>query len=336
MHESQYESRKEPLSQADSFAKRLWAYFQERFPLGSHGILIVSYYSSNQFLAQVLTQPDQPLSYNLGSLLGAITLLCLFFHLRVFDEHKDYEEDCRHYPDRVLQRGLVTLGQLRTFGFTAILLELIISWCWQPSGTLGPFVAVVIALGYSILMRYEFFVPDWLRKRFLLYTISHMLIMPLFALVVFSFATGRYPWQASTWFWVYSWVGFFVTLNWEISRKIRAPDDEITGVDSYSQLFGPFGASYLVLLVRAVDTLLVWLVGQHLGLSGWFTMALIVLYLVCVLGFIQFRMHTTRANAKRLETYAGMYIIAFDALLAFELGRRQGVVWEWWPQLGMS
>ena len=37
-----------------------------------------------------------------------------------------------------------------------------------------------------------------------------------------SFATGRYPWEAPPWFWVYAWVGFFVTFNWEVSRKIRA------------------------------------------------------------------------------------------------------------------
>lgn len=321
------------LTHEDHFIRRFWAYLQERFPLGSHGLLIVSYYSSNSFLAQVLTHPDRPLSYNIGSLLGAMTLLCMFFHLRVFDEHKDYEEDRLHYPERVLHRGLVTLRHLRGFGFAAIAAELIISLCWQPARVPGPFVAVLAALGYSILMRYEFFVPHWLRQQFMLYTISHMLIMPLFALVVYSFATGRYPWEAPPWFWVYSWVGFFVTLNWEISRKIRAPADEIAGVASYSSLFGPMFAASLVLIVRGIDTFLVWLVGEHLGLSIWFTVSLIALYLVCVMGFVQFHRHPIRANAKRLETYAGMYIIAFDALLAIELGRRKGVVWEWWPQL---
>ena len=58
------------------FVARLWAYSRERFPLLGHGVLIVSYYSSNQFLAQVLTRPDEPVRYSLHSLMGAITLLC--------------------------------------------------------------------------------------------------------------------------------------------------------------------------------------------------------------------------------------------------------------------
>ena len=33
------------------FGRRLRAYLAERFPLIGHGVLIVSYYSSNQFLA---------------------------------------------------------------------------------------------------------------------------------------------------------------------------------------------------------------------------------------------------------------------------------------------
>ncbi len=58
------------------FVARMRAYLKQRFPLIGHGILIVSYYSSNQFLAEVLTRPDEKLVYNVGSLLGAITLFC--------------------------------------------------------------------------------------------------------------------------------------------------------------------------------------------------------------------------------------------------------------------
>jgi 4-hydroxybenzoate polyprenyltransferase len=98
-----------PLTRESPFARRLLAYLAERFPLLGHGVLIAAYYSSNQFLARTLTHPGEPMHYDLSTLLGALTLLCFFFHLRVFDEHKDYAEDCVHYPDRVLQRGLVTL-----------------------------------------------------------------------------------------------------------------------------------------------------------------------------------------------------------------------------------
>lgn len=306
---------------ASPFPARLLAYLRERFPLLGHGILILSYYSSNQFLARTLTEPGEPMRYGSHSLMGAITLFCLFFHLRVFDEHKDFADDSRHYPERVLQRGVVTLRDLRRLGALAISIELALSALRGPAAA----VAVLMTLGFSILMLKEFFVPAWLKRHFLLYAISHMMIMPLMALTVYSFTTLRYPWQAPPWFWLYAFVGFFVTFNWEVSRKIRAPEQEVEGVESYTKLFGTYGAAWMVLAIRVVDTGLVALVGYHLGLSLWFYVALIVLFAVCLLGFLQYRFDTNVKTAKRMETYAGMYIIAFDLILALELVHKFGV-----------
>lgn len=314
---------------ADPFGRRLMAYLNERFPLFGHGLLIVSYYSSNQFLAEVLTRPGETLVYNLGSLFGAIALFCVFFHLRVFDEHKDYEEDLKHYPDRVLQSGLITLRHLKILGGIAIGLELVLSAIWMPEGKPAALLATLVVLLFSILMLKEFFVSKWLNRHFLIYAISHMLIMPLMALMVFSFTTGLYFWEAPAWFYVYAFVGFFVTLNWEISRKIRTPEQELEGVDSYTKIFGTYGAAYAVLLVRVIDTLMVALVGWHLGVSQWFYWALVGLFVICLISFFQYRFNTTPKTAKRMETYAGIYIIAFDLILAFELISRFGVKLQW-------
>ena len=314
------------LTPKSPFVHRLLAYLNERFPLLGHGLLIASYYSSNQFLAEVLTWPGEKLVYSVGSLLGAMTLFCVFFHLRVFDEHKDYEEDLKHYPDRVLQSGLITLAHLKILGAIAIGLELLLSACWMPLGKPAALVATLIVLGFSVLMLKEFFVSRWLKQHFLIYAISHMMIMPLMALMVFSFATGKYPWEAPWWFYVYAFVGFFVTLNWEISRKIRAPEQEIEGVDSYTKIFGTYGAAWAVLIVRVIDTAIVALVGWYIGASVWFYAALVGLFCVCLIGFYQYRFYTSEKTAKRMETYAGLYIIAFDLILAVELISRCGVM----------
>jgi 4-hydroxybenzoate polyprenyltransferase len=311
------------LTAASPFPLRLKAYLAERFPLLGNVVLIVSYYSSNQFLARVLINPGEPMQYTIHSLMGAIVILCMFFHLRVFDEHKDYEEDSRHYPDRVLQRGFVTLTHLKVLGGTAIVVELILS----AMQGLPALTAVLIAISFSVLMLKEFFVRGWLKRHFLVYAMSHMLIMPLFALIVFSFATGLFPWQAPFWFWVYAFVGFFVTLNWEVSRKIRTPEQEIDGVDSYTKIFGLYGAAYIILGVRVIDTAMVALVGWHLGLSRWFYAGLVALFLVCLVGFFQYRFRTSPKTARRMEVYAGMYIVAFDLILAIEIVRKVGIVW---------
>jgi 4-hydroxybenzoate polyprenyltransferase len=309
----------------DPFRRRLSDYLAERFPLLGHGVLIFAYYSSNQFLARTLTAPGRPMHYDRTSLLGGIVLFCFFFHLRVFDEHKDYADDCRHYPDRVLQSGRVTLRDLRLLAAFAIALEIALT-AWRG---LGPLAAWAGAFVFSLLMLKEFFVSAWLERHFLAYATSHMLIMPLLSLMVFSYATGRAPWTAPPWYWVYAWVGFFVTFNWEVSRKIRAPEDEIDGVDSYTRIFGTHGAAYVVLLIRVIDTALVALVGWHLGLPPWFYLALVALFLVTLVGFFQYRLHTNRKNAKRMETYAGMYIIAFDLILAVSIASRYGLEAPW-------
>jgi len=311
------------LSAADPLWRRLWAYLQERFNPLSNMLLIVSYYSSNQFLAQLLTHPGRPVSYSPRSLAGAIVVLCMFLHLRVFDEHKDYEDDCRHYPGRVLQRGLVTLRHLKFLGAAALGVELALGLLLGPAAL----TAVLIAIAFSALMLKEFFCRAWLKRHFLLYATSHMLIMPLFALVVYSVTTGRYPWQAPFWFLFYAFVGFFVTFNWEVSRKIRAPRDEIAGVDSYTRVFGTYGAAYVVLLIRLADTAMVVLVGRAIGAAPWFYAALAALFGVCLVGFFDYRFRTSTRTAKRMEVYAGMYIVAFDLILAAQIVGMQGVKW---------
>jgi len=296
---------------------------RERFPLFGHVLLIVSYYSSNQFLAKALTAPGEPMRYTWHSAAGALTLLLFFFHLRVFDEHKDFEEDSRFHPDRVLQRGAITLAELRVLAWFCIAVEFTLA---ALAGT-GPVVALVVAFVFSLLMLREFFAREWLKRHFLVYATSHMLLMPLLSLLVFSFATRRLPWEAPPQFWLYAFVGFFVTFNVEVSRKIRAPEDEVEGLDSYSKTFGTYGAAWIVVALRLIDTTLVAIVGHAIGVSTWFYVAIVLLFLVALGAFLRFRLHTSRASAKALERNAGIYLIAFDLILAIELIRMQGFHW---------
>jgi 4-hydroxybenzoate polyprenyltransferase len=309
-----------PVTRGDPYVTRLRAYLKERFPLFGHVLLIISYYSSNQFLAKALVTGGAPMQYTPQSALGALTLLCFFFHLRVFDEHKDFVEDSRFHPQRVLQRGVITLADLRRLAAIAIVLEVALSLL---AGR-APFVAWTLPFVFSLLMLREFFAAEWLRRHFLVYATSHMLLMPLLSLTIFSFATHRYPWQAPPLFWLYAFVGFFVTFNVEVSRKIRAPGDEIEGLDSYSKIFGTYGAAWIVLALRLIDTTLVSIVGYFIGVSPWFYVAIAVLFFVTLGTFIRFRTHTTTASAKALERNAGLYLIAFDLILAIELIRMYG------------
>ena len=311
-----------PLTEASgSFPRRIRAYLAERFPLAGYSVLIFSFCSSSQFLAHALTAADRPVRYDLSTIAACVTLICIFLHLRIFDDHKDFRDDCRYWPDRVLQRGVVSLRDLKLLAALALAVELLLAW---QNGT-AAVVAVLTAIGFTLLMLREFFLGSWLRSRFLLYAGLHLLLMPILALVVFSFSVNRYFWEADRWFWLYSLVGFFTAFNWEISRKIRVPDDEREGLDTYSRIFGPFGAGWLVLLVRAIDTGLLILVARHLGLPTWFDTALVILFLLTGIGFLHFRLRPSATTAERMATWAGMYIILFDLLLAFALSLQRGL-----------
>jgi 4-hydroxybenzoate polyprenyltransferase len=304
-----------------SLFRRYGAYLHERFPLVANALLIISFYSSNQFLAQALDQAGRPVHYDLRSYLGAITLLCFFLHIRIFDDHKDFVSDCRYFPDRVLQRGIVTLTHLKW-----LLAAILIVECTAAAVCgIATWLAWLGALAFSLLMLREFFLGAWLRERFLLYATVHMLIIPVLTAVIWSFATGRFFWTAPPLYWLYSAAGYLLAFNWEVSRKIRIPKDEIQGVDSYSARLGTYRAAWLAQALRFVSTVLVAIVAYQLDLSFLFYGILLVLLLVCSIGLVQHLVFTSSKSAKLLEVYAGVYILAFDLALATELGLRYGI-----------
>jgi hypothetical protein len=312
---------KHELTLDSPFAKRLNAYVAERFPLPNHISMVIVYFLANQFLAQVLGNPGQPMRVGWFTLLGTVFLFCIFFHLRVFDEHKDYPEDCRHYPQRILSRDLITLTHLKLLGGLAIGIELI---CSAISGW-PAIVAVSATIFFSWVMLHEFFIRTWLRGHFIVYAIAHMLIMPMMTATIFSFTMQRPFWEAPWLFWAYAAADFFAFANWEISRKIRLPEDELEGVSSYSKEFGMFTAGYVVLGLRVLNTILAWIVGVYLKLGTFYYAGLIVLFFITLFGLIRFRLTPTRKTAKALEAYGGGYIILFYFVLAAELFRTHGI-----------
>ena len=312
---------RDELTLESPFRSRLKAYLDERFPLFSHISMVAIYFLANQFLAQVLGRPEEALQIAWFTPVGMIFLFCIFFHLRVFDEHKDYEQDVIHYPGRVLSRGLITLRDLKILAAAAIVLEFL---CALYSGWVTV-LAVGVTVLFSWIMLHEFFVPTWLRAHFIVYAIAHMLIMPLMTATIFSFTMKRPFWEAPWLFWVYAAADFFAFANWEISRKIRMPADEIAGVDSYSGHLGLFTAGYVAMVLRVLNTVLAWIVGIYLGLGPFYYAGLLILFLICLGGFLHFRFAPSRRTAKNLEGYGGAYIVLFYFLLAAELLRLYGI-----------
>jgi 4-hydroxybenzoate polyprenyltransferase len=304
--------------------KNFWAYLQERFPLQANGVLIASYFTANYLLAyDAVVRAGRPLEISWRFPLGYIVLLCMFFHIRVIDEHKDYDLDRTVHPDRVLSRGLVSLSQLRVVGIVAVLVELIFSFLL---GAPALFMCLVL-LAFSWLIYKEFYMGDMLGRHLLANAFLHLLIMPIYSLFVFAVAVGRFPWFAPGPVLLYAWVSYGVGFAYEVARKTRAPADERPGLITYSRVLGPYPSAYGSLLALLFSAVLSILVGLLMEFEWWYHGTIILLLILVALGILHFRLRTTTATAANLQMYAGIFIFAFDILLAVELIHLNGLIW---------
>jgi 4-hydroxybenzoate polyprenyltransferase len=288
--------------------KRWWVYQQERFPLSAHGPMVIVFCS-----ALFSFSAEAGLSLDPGTLvllLSAIALvLSLFFQLRIADEYKDAEIDRRYRSDRPVPRGLVSLQELACIGVALCFLQagLALVIDWRLLALLG------VTWGYIGLMTVEFFVPRWLTARPLAYLLSHMLVMPLITLL------------ASAVFWIPAGSGMPPGFGWllfgafclgvvlEVGRKIRAPADERTGVDTYSGAWGvPAAATAWILsgCLAAVAFAMASDFGHLVPLA--IALSAVVFTTFAVLaGFNS----SGGIVGKRVEAFSGVYVLALYVAL---------------------
>ena len=225
----------------------LTAYLNERFPpinMALFAVLFGTVYS----VAGYFWPAFNPLGFGWREGLGMVAVISFFFRLRVFDEIKDYDLDSVNHPQRVLQSGRVTLGQLGKLAMAGGVTELL----W--SGLMGvpALVCWGLAVGYSLLMRYEFFMSRYLSKRLVLYALTHMLVMPLVIGWIWSAYVPNYG--LSRPLFLLAALSLLGGFSFEIARKLHTPAAERELVDSYSKSigYGPAIFTVLVILLSSV------------------------------------------------------------------------------------
>lgn len=235
-----------------SAVRRLAAYTAERFPLPAYlPMILIAAFAALGYsrVARGAAGFAAPAAYATA----AFTLLAAFFTLRVADEHKDAAVDRLTRPELPVPRGLVTLAELRTAAAALVVGAVVLNALLAPL-LLLPLAAVGAWLA---LMTREFFAREWLRRRPAIYLISHMVIMPLlmfYATAVDWLAAGR-PMPRSIWLFVAA--SYATGLVLEVGRKIRAPDDERPGVETYTATWGAPGAVRAWLVALALSVALV-------------------------------------------------------------------------------
>lgn len=293
---------------------RWWIYQRERFPLLAHGLLIAAFSFSGVSFSNLLRQTEPWPSFR--SILVAFATSFLFFlQLRIADEFKDFAEDARFRPYRPVPRGLVELRELRLVAVSSAFAQLALAFLLSTNLALVLFAVWI----YLALMSKEFFVRDWIKARPITYLWTHMLILPLvdfYATACDWAATARPP-RGLLWFLV---ISFFNGVVLEIGRKLRAPSDEETGVQTYTFLWGLRMATFAWFSALILTVFCAW---QAVRKIDWVlpTLAILGILLAVASALVwQFVQNPTTTRAKRIEQFSGLWtVLMYLTIGAFPL-----------------
>ena len=298
------------------WARRFYAWIAERFPLGN-GLLFFVVYAAALLLGR--SAGGGLVVLHLGDLGGFAAAWAFFLMLRVFDEHKDFGSDCRLYPERVLSRGLITLGQLKVVGAIAIAVQLGVSLALD--GGVGPVtLRWLVVMGWSALMLREFFVREWLGRHLVVYAVSHMVVTPLAMLWLAAMGAGRAPLDRRVL--AYAGLSLLFGFCFELARKMKAPADEQPGVDTYTRRFGVWPVAFTVSVLWALATVTLGLILVDGGIDPrapglW--AGLVALTLPAPLLLERFAHRPTAATAKWAQAAVGLSMLVGNGALVFVL-----------------
>jgi 4-hydroxybenzoate polyprenyltransferase len=158
---------------------RVFAFLIERFPPVPQLILMAVLFVAATLMSAVLLPTS--ITGRLGDIdplqavAGFVGSLLFIIRLRLYDDVKDADTDRVENPTRPIPRGLVTIRELDVAAFVVLVVEgALIASVGQLT-----FLCWAIAAAWSVLMRLEFFAPDWLDRHVATFAISHMIVLGL-------------------------------------------------------------------------------------------------------------------------------------------------------------
>ncbi|MDB4948632.1 MAG: rane protein [Gemmatimonadetes bacterium] len=298
-----------PNAAAAPFAARLWAYQRERFPLAAYGPLMATATVAAATWSRAARglAGTPPVGVVLAGLAAAVAA---FFILRVADEHKDAEVDRIGRPELPVPRGLVSLAELRMAGIVAGLLAVAANLLAAPRllWMLAP------VAGWMALMTREFFAREWLRARPGAYLASHMAVLPLllaYLSAVDWLAADARPPRALPLLLAASFAAGVVV---EVGRKVRAPEQERPGVETYTGAWG-IRASTHVWLGALVASAVACALALRAADAGWLSIAPLALLPLAAIPALRFSRVPSAVGAKRIDLTSGVWTLALYALL---------------------
>jgi len=284
-------------------APRWWIYQRERFPVFNHGALIAAFSLSAVCYSSLLRGSARFPSLKTIAV-AFLTSFLFFLQLRLADEFKDAADDARYRPYRPVPRGLVTLHELGVAALIAGAVQLMLA-LWLAPGLL---LLLILTWGYLLVMTREFFVSTWLKRHAVHYLWSHMLILPLIDLYVSAcdwFPAGGLP-SGLAWLLGLSFLNGVVV---EVGRKLRVPEDEEFGVETYSSLWGGAGAIAVWLASMALAGLVATMAGRRVEFAAVVVSIAALVFLTSALCALRVLRHPKPGSGKIIEAMSGVWTI---------------------------
>jgi 1,4-dihydroxy-2-naphthoate octaprenyltransferase len=178
------------------------------------------------------------------------------------------------------------------------------------------FIFWLIAFGYSLIARFDFFMKRWIRKKFFLYNALNLLQLFFLQIYLYALIEPGFSWRNHLLL-----VHFiFVLLNAsiiEVARKLKRKKEETAARDTYSARLGIGSASLLYSILYISSYLMFIHMLSNLGASpALFYISLVPLSLI-ILTTMVYLLHAKKSTSKIVEGTALIFYLSMHLLLVF-------------------
>ena len=298
-----------------NFFKKWYTYQKERFPVLMYGIYIFAIVFSTYCFVSSLSLHDYQLLHLIGknkpfefewNVVGIMFIVAFlqFLMVRIVDEFKDYEEDCKYRAYRPVPRGLISLKELRVLFIICVIIQFSITAIFCANAI--PFL-IIVWIFFAIMSK-SFFIKKIVEKHVLLEVALDEILMPVLVIYLSIFPLKQII--TDKYFYLFLFMTYVISWIVEIARKVRCKEDEEKGVKTYTAVFGIKKAT---LLLSALEIILACIQGIILKK---YTISVICLVLAVILINIGFITKRNKKFAKLTELSANIYIF----LVYFSMG----------------
>jgi 4-hydroxybenzoate polyprenyltransferase len=232
--------------------------------------------------------------------------LLQFLMVRIIDEFKDYEEDCKYRPYRPVPRGLISLKELKVLFIICAILQIAIT------AIVNRYALKFLVLLWIVfyLMTKGFFIKKVLDKHILLEVTFDEIMMPILVVFLSKFPNGRI--FLTNRYFLFLFMTYVVSWIIEIARKVRCKEDEEEGVRTYTAVFGINKAMLLLNLLQLILTTIQTLIlgKERLLITG-------IPFAIVLLINILFTIKQNKILSKLAELFANIhvFIVYFSMIL---------------------